>query len=178
MEFRQAKQDDLLPLLRMYEKIIQKMNAEGIPIWDDVYPCAYFAGDIEKGRFFVAQEGDSLAAGFALCDSNDGQDAVDWAKPAACACYLDRLGVSPEYAGQGVGGQMLSYAMALARQKGAAYLRLFVVDCNLPAIGLYRKSGFVQAGGVYEEQIDKDLSLREYGFEIRLLPMDPHPPSR
>lgn len=76
MEFRQAKQDDLLPLLRMYEKIIQKMNAEGIPIWDDVYPCAYFAGDIENGRFFVAQEGDSLAAGFALCDSNDGQDAV------------------------------------------------------------------------------------------------------
>lgn len=31
MEFRQAKQDDLLPLLRMYEKIIQKMNAEGHP---------------------------------------------------------------------------------------------------------------------------------------------------
>lgn len=40
-------------------------------------------------------------------------------------------GGQPEYAGQGVGGQMLSYAMALARQKGAAYLRLFVVDCNL-----------------------------------------------
>lgn len=60
MEFRQAKQDDLLPLLRMYEKIIQKMNAEAIPIWDDVYPCAYFAGDIEKGRFLSHRKGTRL----------------------------------------------------------------------------------------------------------------------
>lgn len=168
MDFRSAKQDDLPKLLQMYQSIIRKMDEDGIQIWDEVYPCAFLSEDIERKRLFVALEGDTILAAFALCDSNDGQEAVSWEQPSACACYLDRLGVSPLHAGQGIGGKMLSYAMSLARQKGADYLRLFVVDCNHPAIGLYQKSGFVRADGVYLEEIDEDFSLREYGFEIRL----------
>lgn len=48
---------------------------------------------------------------------------------------------------------------------GAEYLRLFVVDINEPAINLYVKNGFKKAEGVYDEVIDDDLVLHEYGFE-------------
>lgn len=177
MEFRQAKQDDLLPLLRMYEKIIQKMNAEGIQSGMMYIPVRILREISKNRRFFVAQEGDSLQRDLLCAIPTTGR--MQWIgqsrRPAPVTWIVWG---QPGVRRAGRGGQMLSYAMALARQKGAAYLRLFVVDCNLPAIGLYRKSGFVQAGGVYEEQIDKDLSLREYGFEIRLSPMNPHPPSR
>ena len=60
-------------------------------------------------------------------------------------------------------------AAVLAKEKGAEYLRLFVVDINKPAIQLYRKNGFVQAEGVYEEKIDHDLTFTEYGFEKKIV---------
>jgi len=51
----------------------------------------------------------------------------------------------------------------------AKYLRLFVVDINKPAIKVYLKNGFRQVDGLYEERVDAELILREYGFEIKVL---------
>ncbi|HBC92713.1 MAG TPA: GNAT family N-acetyltransferase, partial [Pelotomaculum sp.] len=48
------------------------------------------------------------------------------------------------------------------------YLRLFVVDINVPAINLYLRNGFRQVDGIYEEKIDDNFTLREYGFEIKV----------
>ena len=53
------------------------------------------------------------------------------------------------------------------QELGAEYVRLFVVDINKPAIHLYMKNGFEQADGIYDEVIDDDLVLHEYGFEIK-----------
>jgi ribosomal protein S18 acetylase RimI-like enzyme len=64
---------------------------------------------------------------------------------------------------------MLKHAITLTKQKNAKYLRLFVVDINIPAINVYLKNGFRQVDGIYEERIDDDLILREYGFEIEVL---------
>ncbi len=63
---------------------------------------------------------------------------------------------------------MLQKAKETAKKLGVVYLRLFVVDINKPAIGLYRKNGFVKANGVYDEIVDEDLVLHEYGFEAAL----------
>ena len=96
-------------------------------------------------------EGEQLCGAFVLTGQADGQSAVEWADPAAKALYLDRLGIDPGCSGQGIGGQALVFAMDLAREKGAAWLRLFVVDRNRPARRLYRKTGFSQVPGVFEE---------------------------
>ena len=61
---------------------------------------------------------------------------------------------------------MLNEAIALAKDKGTKYLRLFVVDINEPAINLYIKNGFKRVDGIYDEIIDDDLVLHEFGFEI------------
>ena len=63
---------------------------------------------------------------------------------------------------------MLKYAITLTKQKNAKYLRLLVVDINKPAIDLYFKNGFRRVDEIYEERIDDDLILREYGFEIEV----------
>jgi ribosomal protein S18 acetylase RimI-like enzyme len=63
---------------------------------------------------------------------------------------------------------MLAKAREVAKTLGAEYLRLFVVDINEPAIRLYTKNGFTKAMGVYDEVIDDDLVLHEYGYEIPL----------
>ncbi len=63
---------------------------------------------------------------------------------------------------------MLEKAKATARNLGAAYLRLFVVDINKPAINLYMKNGFKKVNGVYDEVIEDGFVLHEYGFETAL----------
>lgn len=166
MECRLAAEEDLPQIKRMYRAIIERMDADGIRIWDDVYPCEFFQGDIEHGRLYLLTEGDEMVAAFALSDSNPGESSVKWSDAQAKACYLDRLGVNVRFARRGIGSAALRRAQDLARKRGARYLRLFVVDVNVPAINLYRKSGFSQADGVRVERIDVDLVLQELGFEI------------
>ena len=84
------------------------------------------------------------------------------------AIYLDRLGVNINFAKKGIATQLLNYAAEIALEKDAAYLRLFAIDSNMPAINLYKKNGFIEAEGTYVEIIDETLSFVEHGFEKRL----------
>jgi ribosomal protein S18 acetylase RimI-like enzyme len=93
---------------------------------------------------------------------------VNWKYNAGKALYIDRLGVNVNYSRKGIGSYMLTKAREKAKNLGAEYLRLFVVDINEPAICLYTKNGFTKASGVYDEVIDEELVLHEYGYEILL----------
>ncbi len=168
MELRKAVPEDLPQLQAMYREIVRRMQCDGLSVWDEVYPCEFLGEDIAQHRLYVLTrpEGD-IAAAFALCGGCDGARHVQWQEPQAAALYLDRLGVNIAVQRQGAGTEALQKAAALAGAQGAAYLRLFVVEGNGPAQRLYEKNGFRQAGGFYDEHVDEDLVLREFGFEKR-----------
>ena len=63
---------------------------------------------------------------------------------------------------------MVEKAKKIAKSKGFDYLRLFVVDINIPAIKLYVKNGFIKAEGIYDEVFDDGFVLHEYGYEIEI----------
>ena len=138
MKLRLAEMADLPQLKAVYKEIIRNMDENGVPIWDEIYPCEFFAEDIERNRLYVLTEEERIVSAFALCSSATGADCVRWSD---------------------------EQANAQAGELGAEYLRLFVVDINEPAINLYVKNGFKKAEGVYDEVIDDDLVLHEYGFE-------------
>ena len=166
MYLRLANVDDLPQLKSVYEKIIDHMNKNNIQIWDDIYPCEFFDEDIKNNRLYVLEENNEIVSAFALCHSHAGAAYVTWENKNGKALYIDRFGVNVNYSRKGIGSVMLHEAIALARAKGANYLRLFVVDLNKPAINLYLKNGFKQVDGIYEEIIDDNLVLHEFGFEI------------
>jgi ribosomal protein S18 acetylase RimI-like enzyme len=167
MDFRLADSDDLPQLKAVYEKIIDAMNKDDIQIWDEVYPNEFFYGDIENKRLYVLVENNEIASAFSICNTNAGAEHVAWENNQAKAVYLDRFGVNVNFSRKGIGSLMLAKAIALAREQGAAYLRLFVVDKNEPAIYLYRKNGFQKVDGIYDEKIDDNHILHEFGFEIK-----------
>jgi ribosomal protein S18 acetylase RimI-like enzyme len=167
MILRLAEKGDLSPLKKMYEKIIENMNQNGIKIWDDIYPCEFFCEDIDNKRLYLLIDEKEIAAAFALCETNSGEAHLKWENAKGKALYIDRFGVNVKYARRGIGTLALKEAMALTKRKNTKYLRLFVVDINKPAINLYLKNGFKQVEGVYEEKID-DFVLYEYGFEIEV----------
>ena len=168
MDFRLAVMQDLQQIKEVYREIIAHMNQNGITIWDDSYPCEFFAEDIAKNGLYILLDKEQLVSAFALCDTSAGEQSVKWGNRYGKALYIDRLGVAVGYAGKGVGSLMLTKAKEVAKQLGAQSLRLFVVDSNTPAIGLYEKNGFQKADGVYHEVIDDSLVLRQYGYEIRI----------
>lgn len=167
VEFRLATTADLPQLKAVYREIAAHMRSNGIDIWDDVYPCEFFGEDIERQCLYVLTDGQAIVAAFGLCGECSGESSVEWADQQAKALYLERFGVHSGHLKKGIGSIMLQKAIALAGDKGAAYLRLFVVDSNEPAINLYRKNGFMRREGVYDEVVDDSLVLREYGFEIK-----------
>ena len=159
---------DLFQLKIMYRQIVQDMNAQGIQIWDEIYPCEFPEEDIKENRLYVLLDRDRIVSAFALSATNSGKNAVRWQDDRAKALYIDRLGVDTAYSKRGIGSFMLARAKEITKAAGAEYLRLFVVDINKPAIRLYRRNGFVKAGGVYEETFPDDFALHEYGYEIKV----------
>lgn len=168
MEFRLAILADLSQLKKVYKDIIQDMKKQNIEIWDEIYPCEFFAEDIIKKQLYVLFDKDEIISAFALTKTNIGEIAIEWEKRSNKVFYLDRLGVNKKHSGKGIGSYMLNKTKDISKSLGAEYLRLFVVDVNKPAISLYKKNGFNKAKGIYEEKFDNGFVLHEFGYEIKL----------
>ena len=168
MDFRQAVMQDLPQLKDMYKRIIKNMNEQNIQIWDDIYPCEFFEDDIKNNQLYILLNNGEIVSVFVLSDKNSGETAVEWNDNHAKAIYIDRLGVNIKYLKKGLGSLMLDKAKEIAKTLNAEYLRLFVVDINIPAIQLYTKKEFVKVNGVYNEIFDDGFVLHEHGYEIKL----------
>ena len=168
MDFRQAVMQDLTQLKDMYKRIIKNMNEQNIQIWDDIYPCEFFEDDIKNNQLYILLNNGEIVSAFVLSDTNSGETAVEWNDNHAKAVYIDRLGVNIKFLKKGLGSLMLDKAKEIAKTLNAEYLRLFVVDINIPAIQLYTKKEFVKVNGVYNEIFDDDFVLHEHGYEIKL----------
>ena len=59
---------------------------------------------------------------------------------------LANIAVDPEYRRWGLGSKLLAYTVQKATENGVNELFLEVRASNVPAIGLYEKSGFVNIG--------------------------------
>lgn len=168
MDVRLATIEDLEELKIMYQGIVKKMEKQGVAIWDDIYPYILFPEDIALRRLYVVYEQDTLYAAFALCKHNKQEEGVEWTLGVENALFLERFGVHADYTRRGYGSLALQFAQTIAKEQGAQFLRLLVVDHNKAAIDFYQKQGFYKAEGSYHERIDDELILHEIGFEINV----------
>lgn len=169
MNFRLAKKTDL-PLLKvMYEKIVANMKGNGIALWNEFYSYDEFELDIENSNLHLLTNDSDIVAAFAICNNTLGEDAVLWQDTNAKAAYLARIGVNINYLGQGAGSIAIKRAVEIAKNKNAQYLRLLVAEVNVPAIKFYRKQGFKQVEGYFDEVIlSQGTNLIEYGYELKI----------
>lgn len=174
MIVRLAKEKDLPEIQKVYRKITEYMKEQKIVIWDEIYPNDFFIEDIKNKEFYVLEKDGVILGGFALSSEDEGEKFVEWEKRGAPALYLNRLGVRTENQRTGLGEFLIYKAEEKAKEKGAEFLRLFVVDYNTPAIRLYEKTDFRKAKGLYRKfqgEITLKLTgveLKEYGYEKKL----------
>jgi ribosomal-protein-alanine N-acetyltransferase len=76
--------------------------------------------------------------------------------------HINNLAVRPELRGQGLASRLLADVMAEAQRLGAPSATLEVRRSNLPALRLYAKAGFVEAGvrrNYYTQPVEDALVL-------------------
>lgn len=71
------------------------------------------------------------------------------------------IGVEAEARNRGIGRRLVEHAINYASATNAPYLNLMVDPTNLPAIALYRRTGFVEIGE-HDNVIEMRLTLSEH----------------
>lgn len=169
MKTRLAYKNDLPKLESMYAQIVKVMNNNGIYIWNEYYPFEEFEGDIEKQRLHLIVDKSNIVAAFAVFDDIEGSKNFKWEDVNAKAMYVGRIGVNVNYLRKGFGSEILSKAYGIAKEKNYEYLRLTVVEDNLPAIKLYVNNGYMQVCGIYKEFSESlNKTINEIGFELKI----------
>lgn len=168
MKFRIANMDDLPKLKIFFQDVVKSMHEIGICIWGDYYPYEVLADDIKVKRLYILEENKNFVGVFALCDEEGQKEYVNWQDLDANAFYIYRLAVHPSYCGKAIASKMIDYCLMLSKNLKAEYLRLLVVDNNLPAMNLYKKLNFTMVSGKYSQTMHDGVVLEEFGFEKKL----------
>ena len=147
--FRQAVQEDMDGVLALYDQVIERFQAQtGTMAWQKgVYPTrANFQQAIQAGALYLGELEGRLAAGMVVTQGTDktyGNPPWRVDAPDLETAVIHTLGVSPDFAGQGLGLDMMRQGAELAREKGWRALRLDVLEDNAPAQRFYERAGFV-----------------------------------
>ncbi|MBK7646202.1 MAG: GNAT family N-acetyltransferase [Betaproteobacteria bacterium] len=124
-------------------------DANFVPPLSDRVEINDYANKItNKAMRFEAWSGDKLV-GLVGAYCNDQQRSV---------AFITSVSVLKEWMGKGIAESLIQQCIAHARVSGMRQISLEVASDNLPAIGLYEKSGFV-AGKTYASFVAMDLYL-------------------
>ena len=135
MHVRPISADELAPLLAL---IAAYQRFYGVAEPDDERNAAFFA------RFVAPSEVGMLLAAFGDSSLPAGYACLYWTFSSVSATdvvLLNDLYVCPEHRGSGVGEALVAAAVAVARDRGAAYVRWFTAQNNRRAQRLYERVG-------------------------------------
>lgn len=134
----------------------------------------YFVVEPIDLRVLADPEGQILAGGgeilFALFDDY-AVGTVALRREAAHRFELTKMGVAPSEQGRGIGRRLLAAALQRARELGARSVVLYSNTILIPAITLYRQTGFAEvplgrdAGRYRRSNIKMALELDAAGAE-------------
>jgi GNAT superfamily N-acetyltransferase len=137
--------DELTPLIEMYDAFDPADRAQGIPPTGRTQVREWLESLVEDGLNLVAWH-DDQAVGHALLVPDRGNDAWE------LAIFVDQ-----SYQGAGVGSRLIRLLLGAAAEDGIERVWLSVERWNHPAIGLYESVGFERAS---TESFELSFSIR------------------
>lgn len=152
MEIVKARIDDFEAINEHYINIIDHTpDIEKYARWEKgLHPTVEgIKGYIESSAMYLCMDDDNITVTMAVT-MEQGADYHDisWGMAAKDdeVAVIHILGVSPEYQGKGIGGQMIDEAIRLAKVHHKKAVRLDALASNLPAQHLYEAKGFIYKG--------------------------------
>lgn len=140
---RQARSADLEAVVSMLEEAARWMVRRGIEGWTpDGFSRERIAVLIESGEIYLAVLDGRPAGTFAL----QWSDRETWGLVPDDAGYVHGLAIRREFAGTGLGREMLRRAEQMVSRSEREYLRLDCVADNEALNQYYRRAGFAYRG--------------------------------
>jgi ribosomal protein S18 acetylase RimI-like enzyme len=140
---RQARPADLDTVVSMLEEAARWMVRRGIEGWTpDGFSRDRIAVLIERGEIYLAVLAGRPTGTFAL----QWSDRETWGDVPDDAGYIHGLAIRREFAGTGLGREMLVRAEQMVSRSEREYLRLDCVADNEALNEYYRRAGFAYRG--------------------------------
>jgi ribosomal protein S18 acetylase RimI-like enzyme len=140
---RQARPADLDTVVSMLEEAARWMVRRGIEGWTpDGFSRDRIAVLVERGEMYLAVLAGWPAGTFAL----QWSDRETWGDVPDDAGYIHGLAIRREFAGTGLGREMLVRAEQMVSRSEREYLRLDCVADNETLNEYYRRAGFAYRG--------------------------------
>ncbi|MCQ2586120.1 MAG: GNAT family N-acetyltransferase [Treponema sp.] len=148
MNVRIATKNDVTEIFAFVQKAVERMNEQGIPQWDEIYPTADdFASDAEKNQLYVAEIDGKPAACFTLSQECDEAYADGkWTYTGPDFLVIHRLCVNPEFQNQGAGTKVCREIEKIAIAAGMKSLKLDCFTLNPYSQKMYNKLGYKTVG--------------------------------
>ena len=173
MQIRKCCESEIARTGAFYDGVVKWLDEHvNYPEWIyRIYPSEEFARErTEAGEMYVCVE-DGRAAGttprgaekptseriigaFALgTDPMENEKYVKWQQdlPVGTFLIVHALAIDPAYHGQGIGTEVIRFAVRKAKKEDYRALRVEIVTINDPAKRLFEKQGFIYAGDIEEE---------------------------
>lgn len=132
----------------IHEDLAKTINYPRWPL--GIYPTSEDASDAILKKELYVFEVDGCIVGSVILNQfqDEGYHQASWLVHATKdqVMVIHTLAISPEYKGQGYGGQIIENIKALAIHNNCLALRLDITQNNLPARYLYQKHGFIFVG--------------------------------
>lgn len=133
---RQATSGDLASVLSILDEAAGWLRSRSIEQWPDRFETDWVARSVAAGETWLF-DGDRATVTLDFTDEL-------WAGEPGPAAYVHRLAV--RRSASGLGGRVLDWCEAQARQAGCASLRLDCVATNAELRDYYERRGFTFAG--------------------------------
>lgn len=145
LTFRQASREDLQQVVSVLSEAAKWAKSRGIERWWPVpFPEDWVRRGFERGEVVVLELGPRLVGTFTLTRD----DPIMWGEQPPIAGYVHRIAIRREFAGQGLGRQILDWAAAQVRSWGRSKLRLDCLATNESLVRYYLSQGFREVGRI------------------------------
>lgn len=134
----------------MVRQATRHMDDRGIFQWDTVYPDELILrGDIEKQQMHVIEDAGAVA-GFVTINEEQSPEyrEIAWSYQGR-VLVVHRLTVSPKHQGKHLASGLMDFVEQEAAQRRYDTIRLDAFVNNPPAVSLYEKRGYRNAGTVH-----------------------------
>ena len=148
---RRAKIQEIPEIMEVARACAAHMMNMGIFQWNDHYPTEKsFTIDISRQELYVLLNEGGIIGMVALTTTMDEEyKPVEWLTKNKNNLYVHRLGVHPDFQGQGYAQKMMDYAEQFAKENGFDSVRLDTFSKNRRNQHFYEQRGYIRLENIY-----------------------------
>jgi ribosomal protein S18 acetylase RimI-like enzyme len=160
LEVREARPGDLDAVLSILEDAAQWMVRQGLPGWTPgAFSRRRIAEIMNRGEMYLASLAGQAVGTFAL----QWSDEETWGKVPNDAGYIHGLAIRRDFAGRGLGRELLGWTENRVFRSGKQYLRLDCTAENDALNAYYRRAGFDYRGRAVVRGLEVSLYEKRVG---------------